>query len=69
MSDYPFKTTTYHVDSAGSLAMSGRGTFRSIGIETADGMIEFELTAVVACAVREFLADAVCAECAPKDHR
>ena len=43
MSDYPFKTTTYHVDSAGSLAMSGSGTLRSIGIETADGMIEFEL--------------------------
>ena len=61
----PLKTTSYYTDTPDSLALSKRGSIWSIGVETADGMIEFELSTAAACAVRQFFADAVCAECKP----
>ena len=61
----PLKTTSYHTDTPDSLALSKRGSIWSIGMDTADGMVEFELSTVAACAVRQFFADAVCAECKP----
>ena len=61
----PLKTTSYHTDTPDSLALSKRGSIWSIGMETADGMVEFELSTAAACAVRQFFADAVCLECRP----
>ena len=63
----PLKTTSYHTDTPDSLALSKRGSIWSIGMETADGMVEFELSTVAACAVRQFFTDAMCAECKPEE--
>ena len=59
----PIKTTSYYVDESDGLALSKRGSLWSIGVETADGVIEFELSTEAACWVRQFMEDAVCAEC------
>ena len=59
----PLKTTSYHTDTPDSLALAKQGSLWRIGIDTADGIVEFELSTAAACAVRQFFADAVCAEC------
>ena len=59
------KTTSYYIDDTSGLVLSQRGNIWTIGADTADGVIEFEISAKAACAVREFFADAVCAECKP----
>lgn len=62
--DLPLKTTSYYLGDNGGLMLSKRGSLWSISVDTTDGVIEFEMTTKDACAAREFLKDAVCAECA-----
>ena len=62
MSD-TLKTTCYHIDDDNGLMLSKRGSLWAISVDTTDGVIEVEMTAKAACAVREFFADATCDAC------
>ena len=62
MSDI-LKTTSYHIDDDNGLMLSKRGSLWAISVDTTDGVIEVEMTAKAACAVREFFADATCDAC------
>jgi len=62
MSDV-LKTTSYYIDDDNGLMLSKRGRLWAISVDTADGVIEFEMTTKAACDVRQFFADATCDAC------